>query len=92
MSKVRKYQKSENLFEPSESSGLTTVKLISYLSPKFLRYDSNQRMYENEIYVFLMMYNRETAAGRMPLFTLESILQLENYCDNKSNLGQLIHP
>ena len=71
------------LFQPSESSILTREKLIHLLSPNFSPHGSNQRIFENEIYEFMMKDIREAAAGRVPSITLETILQFVTCCDNE---------
>ena len=80
------------LFQPSESSILTRKKLFRLLSPNFSLHGSNQRIFENKIYEFMMKYIRETAAGRVPSITLESILQFVTCCDNEPVLGFALNP
>ena len=77
------------LFQPSESSILTRKKLIHLLSNNFSPHGSNQRIFENEIYEFMMKYIRETATGRVPL---ENILQFVTCCDNEPVLGFALNP
>ena len=80
------------LFQSSESTNLTREKLIHLLSPSFSPHGSNQRIFENKIYEFMMKYIRETAAGRVPSITLESILQFVTCCDNEPVLGFALNP
>ena len=80
------------LFQLSKSSILTRKKLIHLLSPNFSPNGSNQRVFENEIYEIMMKYVCETAAGRVPSITLESIQQFFTYCDNEPVLGFTLNP
>ena len=66
--------------------------LIHLFSPNFSPHGSNQKIFESEICKFMMKYIRETAAGRVPSITLESIPQFVACCDNEPVLGFSFNP